>query len=735
MLKKKKQKKSKIKAAKKMTLQSDKEAASETQTEQASQTQVNFVKKELPVDEGRLKSDFEKESDGELELEDGFEDNSTNSPKVETETETREDDNLVTVQAKIKNKSKKKETKKKETVAEMIGDSHSVDTEDEGSGGEESEKFYEKKEQQDIEEKLIEIYENTDGSMPDMKTFKQRGGGKFWKSLLIFLVSCVFLAAVAWVGLFVLQDGSKFSEEDVILSISGEEEVSSGEEVTYRIRYRNAQNVPLEKAILEVRYPNGFVFVSSSVAASNERNDSWNLGILESQESGFIDITGRAFGDLNSQQSLRVFLNYVPTNFSSEFQKVSHIAFTVKESPIDLGVEIVPEIAIGLDTQITISVKPRDGEKIQNIALVCELDGGFNINSSEPKTDEMERCQWSFDELTQEQKIVISGSFNANEENNGNLVIKVLGWDSRERDGDGYVLASQTAKTSLIETDLSLSLAVNGGMGKMNVSPGEILTTSIVLKNSGQSAIEDGVVRMVWDAPSYNNRSILDWSKIDTQYDANISGEQINENLRRGNIIWNKSDIPELGRIEPGDEINIDFSIPIRNSGDAQLNDFNTFEIKGLVELQYDRDGQHTIQTSNELTLKIQSDLNLEVRDEVSQDEEDRDVHLVTWLLSNSFHNLDNIRVKADIYGDFELSEDDIVVPAGEVEFDPEAKRLVWTIDQMPTSVDVLAMRFSVVLNNKNPSQINLTSKAEVTAEDTVTGEEIIVVGDEILLK
>jgi len=645
----------------------------EIEQDQVIEAKTNFVKKELSQEKKTLKPDSQKETDVELGL----------------------DDDLV-------------------KLSEVNGDH---------VAGE-----------QNIEEKLIEIYENTDGSMPDMKAFKQRKGGKFWKAFLVFLFSCAFLATVAWVGLFVLQDRAQFSEEDVVLSISGDEEVSVGEEVTYRLRYRNDQNIDLERVILEVRYPNGFVFASSSLAASNERNDSWDLGTLESQESGFIDITGRVFGDLDSKQSLRVFLNYTPANFSSEFQKVAYVALTVKESPVDLEIEALSEVATGLDTPIVVTIRPRDNKKIENIALVCELDGGFNLNSSKPEMDEMEDCQWSFDELTQEQTVTLSGSFNANEGNKGKLIIKVLGWDLAKKEGDGYVLASKTVEVQLLETNVTLSLAVNGSMGKMNVSPGEILTTSIVLKNSGESVIEDGVIRMIWDTPSYNDRSILNWLKIDTEHDADISGEQINEDLRRGNITWDKRYIPRLGRIEPGDEIRIDFRLPVKSSGDILLSDFKTFEIKGMTELQYDQDGKHEILTSNELTFKVQSDLDLEVRDEVSQDDAGRNIHTVTWLLSNSFHELSHITVEADIYGDFELNKDNMVVPAGEVEFNPDTKRLTWIIDQMPTIVDVLAMQFEIILNSSNPTQTDLTSKVEVRAEDTLIGENIIVVGDEILL-
>jgi len=90
--------------------------------------------------------------------------------------------------------------------------------------------------------------------------------------------------------------------------------------------------------------------------------------------------------------------------------------------------------------------------------------------------------------------------------------------------------------------------------------------------------------------------------------------------------------------------------------------------------------------------------------------------------------------LRADIYNIDWLPETAQVVPAGKFEWDKENTEVVWKIETMPTSVDVLALQFGLVLKNKNPSQTNLTSKVKITAEDTVTGQQIILSGDEVLL-
>lgn len=52
----------------------------------------------------------------------------------------------------------------------------------------------------------------------------------------------------------------------------------------------------------------------------------------------------------------------------------------------------------------------------------------------------------------------------------------------------------------------------------------------------------------------------------------------------------------------------------------------------------------------------------------------------------------------------------------------------------MPVSIDVLPLQFTLVRNGINPSQTQLMSAVTLRATDTKTGEEIILVGDEISL-
>ncbi|MBI2436443.1 MAG: hypothetical protein HYV41_01705 [Candidatus Magasanikbacteria bacterium] len=587
-----------------------------------------------------------------------------------------------------------------------------------------------------ITQKLIEIYENGDGSMPDMQKFEKRTRSKVLRAFFVLLFALLFFAVVAWLGFFVIVPQSDFNEEDVILTISGDEEISYGAEVSYRIRYRNAQNIALDDANLEVRYPKGFVFVTSSIATTTDNNDAWKLGTVDPQGSGYMDITGRMYGDISDAQSFRVFLNYIPANFSSQFQKVAHVALTITEAPLLLDVEIPSEVVAGAETKVLIHISPQEGEALSHIQVSCESEMFSITHISGSGSDENKNCRWTLDQVTQKQEFQVSGSFLEDIDAGEKQIFRVVvsGWQSAEKSGEPYTLTHFEKEVMLSKAQILFNVVVNGGTGTMTVEPGENLNMSAMIKNSGDMVMHNAALRVVIEAPSYTNRSMLNWGKLDVIGDADIFGKQLSDTVRQGELVFDKRYIAGLAQIMPGEEVGIDIVLPIKNGLETTLANYKSSAIRVYAELKYTGSDTAQILNSNEVNLAIVSDLDIDVTDAISQDVEGNAVHTVTWLVSNSFHDLKNLVLEADVYGDISIDRKDIVVPAGELEYDDQQKKIIWKIDTMPTSIDVLAMHIPIVIKTDNPSQKNLTSKVTIKAHDVVSDTEIVKFGEEILL-
>ncbi len=588
-------------------------------------------------------------------------------------------------------------------------------------------------EEKKISKELEQIYKNDDGTLPDMGDFEKSKSNRLISAFVILLLSCLFLGAVAWIGFFVFSPQSSFKEEGVTLSITGDEQAMAGSEARYRIYYRNNQNVPLAKSVLQVRYPEGFVFAGSSREAVNEKKDEWAVGSLDKGDSGYIDIEGRIYGNVGQKQSIRVFFNYFPANFSSEFQKVASLNVEINESPVDLKVSGPSEAALGVKTEFLVEINLQS-PTTSNLVLLVESGGSFSISDSEPKADAGNQCQWTISELKENAKFVIRGFFQEDAVNNeSKIVFKVLGWKDEKIDAEPYVFNTVEWPVKILKTDLSANLAINGAVSDISVEPGEALNASIILKNNGETALKNLQVKLILEMPSSKNLSILDWRQLNDISDGDVVGEQVNPQTRRGVITWDSRRIPALRQLASGKEANIDISIPIKDSTDTDLSQFTSYQGSAQAEITYQRESENKTLSSNLMKFIINSDLKFEVRDKISNSA-NKEEHAITWILSNSFHELKNIEVSADLYGDIAWQDAKLVVPAGKAEYNQAEKKLIWKIETMPVNVDVLALQFAIVLNTKNPSQTSLASKVKIKATDAITGQDIVKAGDEILL-
>ncbi|KKW42314.1 MAG: hypothetical protein UY92_C0008G0010 [Candidatus Magasanikbacteria bacterium GW2011_GWA2_56_11] len=579
---------------------------------------------------------------------------------------------------------------------------------------------------------LLSIYENSDGTLPDMKTFEKRASHSVWRVFAFGVAAFLTAAGIYFGWQTFFSPGTKFSANDVLLSLIGPERIAVADEVTFRIRYRNSERVPLDSAQLEVAYPAGFAVSRVSLPADNEAQTVWKLGTLEAGAGGEVEISGRLYGSLGETQSLRTFLNYTPSNFNSEFQKIATLSVALTESPIEFTVSSPESVAPGEAARFVVSLRPRGASAVP---LFLTLDPGplFEKKQSSLESDQNEPYRWTLGSLSEAKEIDLSGVFApAAAATEQKLTFQVLGRLSGKPDSAPFVMASLERPVRVLESSLETKLAINGATEKLALSPGDTLNATIAVKNNGSSDFPHARVRFVIDAPAYNDKSILYWNKLEEAHNGQVVGEKIDDATRRGIITWSEEQVPELARLKPGEEVVFEVALPLKSGVETSLVNYATHRLLAQLEVQYEGANAPEVRRGGTIDMTLNSDLAIEVRDEISA--LDSDTYRVTWLLTNSFHELKDIILEAEVYGDVSVAESEFVVPAGTAVFDQKTGRLTWRLDSLPTSVDVAALEFTLKLNQKNPTQENLTSKVRVTATDAVTGETVERAGEEILL-
>jgi len=587
--------------------------------------------------------------------------------------------------------------------------------------------------EQKIERQLNNIYKDDNGRMPDMRKIKKTQTGSFIGGLFKFLFSIAVLAALAWAGFFFLPMANKFSDTQLDLKIIGSENFTIGATTTYQIVFKNKQNITLNRVSLTANYPAGFIYSQSSLTPNNAGKNEWTIGNLKPNEEKTLQITGNSFGSLGTSQSWRVLLNYTPENFKSEMQKVATLNVQPTQSPIKISLTGIDKIAIDTPTNYTITVESKDNLMGRNLEIIPIFPTSFSISSSSiPFEKNIWKLQ-SSTSTTDTSKYIINftGKFSLTDEDTAPLKVQVKLAGSNQ---DNYLLSESTLNTEIIKNSVTINTAINGSLTDMESKPGDILNFTVLVKNAGKETIDKAQIKLVIDSPSYKKQSVLSWSDIADKNDGDISGSQISDQIRRAGLTWNNKKISDLNKIKAGQEVSLDFQLPIKNSDKAPWSSIENNQIKITTELTFN-DSTKTTQTisGNPIEIILNSDLSIQIKNETSSNSEEKELHNITWILNNTYHPLKNVILSADIYGEIDW-QGPSSTSAGTVQFDPKTKHLIWTIPEITENTDVLDFPFIVIINKKNPTQNTLVSKVHIVAEDTVSGKKLELLGEEIPL-
>ncbi len=588
----------------------------------------------------------------------------------------------------------------------------------------------------EISEQLAEIYKNSDGTLPDMTNFEKRKSLRIMRAFFTLLFSCIFLVAVVLVGIFFFKPQVNFSKDSVTVAVGGEDNVSSGQLTHYRIRYHNGEDVSITKVKVSIRYPAGFIFKESSAPATSDKNNEWDVGTLAAQENGFLDIYGTMYGDLGAEESMRVFLNYTPSNFNSEFQSVGIWKITIGESPVVLSVTAPSTTVPGALTTLVFTLTPREASTtLQNISLVIDPGTGFTQKNSNPPSDNLGAWTWTVPTLKGEKSITVSGAF-ATQPGVGDYTLKakLMGSLSVSSTQKTFVLDQKEYHVTFAQSQLAVDFTINGASDSLAVSPGEMLRVSSTIQNNFSSPVSNIHASVIFDAPSFQNKSILNWPNIQDVKRGKINGQQIGTDIRRGTVVWDKSQIKEFANLAAGSQSSVSFQIPVKTAIEAPLANFKEHVIHATLEVQYEMNGKKQVFVSSPIEITLNSDFAVSSTIEKKQSAQGgqgagENQMFVTWKIQNSAHEMKNVVLSGNLYGDIIWQTDTSTVPVGTLVFDEKEKTIVWKADTLAAQEKPVEVTFSFIRKTYNPTQTQLMSKIQLSGHDTITGKDVIVFG------
>lgn len=573
-----------------------------------------------------------------------------------------------------------------------------------------------------IEESLMEIYQDDNGELANVSTLeiKKRKGFIFYLASSVVGMSLVAAAAFGFIKYFPKNADSG----SVKLEISAPKEVASGEEFFYEIAYKNLNNVAINNIEIRLDYPDNFVFLSAEPEAM-EKNDFWRVDSLDAHRSGKITVKGKLLGQEDEVSALIGSMTYIPANFSSEFKKEAAFESIINNVGIDFVFEQEDSVFVNEESEIKIKYAKEEGVNLDNFKVSLKKSDNMELSSSTPEGAEvLDPGVWVFDELEKEGEFSLKFKIKEKIEDNEEAILVF-----EYKEGENYfVILEKKLSFRIIRNELNLSLIQNGSRNDQGIDFGKTLHYSIVYANKGDEDMEDVMIMAVLDG------DILDWKTL----------EDANDGKVRGNTItWSREEIPALSLLHEGAEGTIDFSIEVMSLDDSRAaGTGNKYEVKSYAQFSI---GNKEIKEaddakSNVITSKVNSDLKLSEKikyfDEdniavgygpVPPEVGETTSFKVYWKLTNNLHELKNLKVETVLPPQVEWDERNRTT-VGSIDYNAASRKVVWDIGRLPVDAYEIVAEFSIKITpeEKNKGKLMvLLSGTSVGAVDSVTDAEI----------
>jgi len=599
---------------------------------------------------------------------------------------------------------------------------------------------------QEIGKELKKIYQDDKGKIPKMTALETGSKNRALKIVIFIIITLLIIFGVSFLGFILFQNNPVFSNEKVNLEIKAPFTHTSGERISYEIKYTNQEEVSLNKAQLIVNFPTGFIFEQSNLpykASSEENYDSlsnikaWEIGDIFSNDSETLTVEGRLIGTIDTKETVSATLSYFPANFSSEFQKYNSFNTKIIDSLLEIEIDAPSQVANEEILELEINLKNKsENLDLNNLELELNFPQEFAIieteiikadDNSELITEKNEQDQqitqknWQLPQLLfmTEQKVKIRGAFKLEQSAQKDFLLNIY---LKNENSDLFLQKELNFSVEVIKGELLSNLIIQGSNKNKPVNFGDSLNYLLSIQNKSKSTLSDIKISAVLESP------ILDWDGL---------SDEKNGIKEFNRILWTQEQMPELRLLFPEDEIEITFSIPVKYFKDANNYQDDDYQIKSFFETQInyvDNEETEIINESNIIINEINSNLSLDA--EIRYFDKNKQSigkgplppiagqqtnYKVFLTLTNSLHELKDIKVSSELANKvkFEGNEN---ISTGNLSVNDQI--LNWDISRIPDTVNKATAEFEISITPTEDDVhkiLTLLSDLEIEATDTQT--------------
>ncbi len=544
---------------------------------------------------------------------------------------------------------------------------------------------------------------------------RQESSGGLWRRFrwpIIAVAVFLFFAAgfMFWQGL------TSFDEDKVELTIKGPQQASSGQEVVYKIFYRNGTRLDLENARLTFYYSKG-------VFDDDGSSRSFSLGEISSQREGEVSSAINILGTKGSAKKVRAELSYQPAGLSSRYFKESDFSTEITSVPLVLRFSLPEKVVSGQSFDFSLRYLNQSETTFDDLYLKLIYPQNFSFSSANPQPEEENDSLFKVGSLGSDEERSISASGSLSGEENKSMSFEAhLGIINEKEE---FIAFSETADSLRISLP-PLYLVQRLSNGQTSVSSGERLEYILKYKNTTDVGIRNVFIVSEVSGEALDVRSL-------SSRTGSLAGEA---------ITWRPSNLPELSYVGPNQEGEVRFSVevkeslPIYNAEDKHFTITNKARIDAaqvpasLVNIQISGESVSETKVKGKLTVNAQGfyqDETIINHGPIPPRAGQETSYTIKWQLLSSSNDLENVVVKAFLPPHSEWAG--LAVPISErVNYDDQTGEIVWQVGDLPAGTGiVLPVRTVAFQVSIIPSQAQVGGSVELVGRTEIEGEDVFV--------
>ncbi len=419
------------------------------------------------------------------------------------------------------------------------------------------------------------------GNKFSFKSFYSNNKWYVWAIVL----GVIIISALAFIA-FRPQKIEPTKQANVEVNIAAADTAPSGGEVIYKIKIENHDPATLVKMDLEVVYPDGMSYVSSTPPADNLSGSSFEVPDLETGQNATLIIKAIAQGNINDEKTLLAKLHYNFSNFSSEFVKEATHRIRLVASDVVLDVT-GPDTATNAQVvSYDVFYRNNSNREIDNSRIQVTYPEGFSFADGEPDPS-LGQNIWNIGTLASSAtgKLSFQGSFkSAPPGGAATFKVEFLVLDDN---GNFFTQGSTNFTTNLASQPLIVSQKITSGQTNNIAKPGDSLSFELKFQNNA-TVVATGVTIV-----AQLESSAIDFSSIRSE-----SGQ-----VQDGVITWNGSGVSALERLNPNESGTVRFSAQVKDPATKDRSTNLTITSKVKIKANEYKD----FLPGNDLTLKVSS--------------------------------------------------------------------------------------------------------------------------------